>query len=210
MTAMPNPEDESFRMKVVACARVFKRSWIDMASSLVTVRNRGLYRHWGHETLEGYALEELNIKRATCEKLTGSYSALEQHAPQVLSWDGVAQTVPEMDAVDYFARVVDPRPKRAGEPAPPPPTADVLEQLKQATFEDQANPAALKRRFSLVLNPKDETEEKLEMLRKLKASTTRIETLVSGVEGLAESRVDEVTRCMEALRQDIEKLEEHP
>jgi hypothetical protein len=209
MTAMPNPEDESFRMKLLACARVFKRSWIDMASSLVTVRNRGLYRHWGHETLEGYALEELNIKRATCEKLTGSYSALEQHAPQVLSWDGVAQTVPEMDAVDYFARVVDPRPKRAGEPAPAAPPAEVVEQLKQATFLDQANTAALKRRFNPVINPKDEADEKLEMLRKLKASTTRIETLLSGVDGLEESRVDEVTRCMEALRQDIEKLEEH-
>lgn len=205
---MSNPEDESLRMKALACARVFKRSWIDMAALLVLVRSRGLHRRWGFESLEGYALEELNIKRPTCEKLTGSYNALENHAPQVLSWDGVAQTVPEMDAVDYFARVVDPRPKHAGDPAPPAPPPNVIDELKHATFQDLANPAALKRRFNPVLNPRDDDDERREMLRKLKASATRLETLLSEVDGLDASRVQQVTQCMEALRQDIEKLED--
>lgn len=204
---MPDTEGESFRMKVLACARVFKRSWIDMAALLVEVRNRGLHRRWGFETLEGYALEELNIKRPTCEKLTGSYAALESHAPQVLAWDGVAQSVPEIDAVDYFARSVSPRPKRAGDAPPPSPPPEVVEEMKLATFEELANPASLKRRFNPVLSPKDEADERLELLRKLKASAKRLESLLSEVEGLDAGRVEEVTRCMEALRQDIEKLE---
>ena len=87
--------DEAYRMKVVSVARVFKRSWVDMAESLVEVRKRRLFERWGYETLHGFALEELNIKRSTVEKLTGSYAALETHVPHVLQWDGVAQQVPD-------------------------------------------------------------------------------------------------------------------
>ena len=205
---MAKGDDEGFRMKVVAQARAFKRSWVDMAEALVEVRNRGLHRRWGYETLHGYALEELHIKRTTCDKLTGSYHALERHVPHVLQWDGVAQQVPEMDAVDYFARAVEPRPKREGEEAPEPPAAEVVEELKQAIFEDQVSPPSLRRRFNPVLNAKDEQDERRALLSKVRSSARRLETLVTDVDGLAETRVEEVTRCLEELRQDLDVLED--
>lgn len=204
---MAKGDDEAFRMKVVAQARVFKRSWVDMAEALVAVRNRRLYERWGYETLHGYALEELNIKRTTCEKLTGSYHALEQHVPHVLQWDGVAQQVPEMEAVDYFAKAVEPRPKRDGEEPPDPPPADVVDELKQAIFEDQVSTPSLRRRFNPVLNPKDDGDVRRELLTKVRSSARRLEALVTDVDGLAEERVEQVTSCLEELRQDLDALE---
>ena len=199
-------DDESFRMQVVSQARAFKRSWVDMAEALNGVRQRGMFRKWGYETIQGYALEELNIKPSTTDKLTFSYTAMEKHVPQVLSWDGVAQQMPEMEAVDYFARAVDPRPKKQGDPVPEPPEEDVVDQLKAAIFEEQVSTPSLRRRFNPVLNPKDETDVRLEQLQKVRAGARRLEALVTSVEDLSEKRVEEVTQCLEALRHEIDLL----
>ncbi len=198
--------DEAFRMEVVAKARSFKRSWVDMAESLVEVRTRGYFQKWGYETLHGYALEELNIKRGTVDKLTGSYQALEQHVPHVLQWDGVAQSMPDMDAVEYFAKAVEPRRDEDGEPAEGPPR-EVIDELKQAIFEDQINPSSLRRRFNPMLNPRPEVDPKKELLARVKAQAKRLEELLGGVEGLTEERVEQVTSALEELRADLDRLE---
>lgn len=198
--------DEAFRMEVVAKARSFKRSWVDMAESLVEVRTRGYFQKWGYETLHGYALEELNIKRGTVDKLTGSYQALEQHVPHVLQWDGVAQSMPDMDAVEYFAKAVEPRRDEDGEPAEGPPR-EVIDELKQAIFEDQINPSSLRRRFNPMLNPRPEVDPKKELLARVKAQAKRLEELLGGVEGLTEERVEQVTSALEELRADLDQLD---
>ena len=198
--------DEAFRMEVVAKARSFKRSWVDMAESLVEVRTRGYFQKWGYETLHGYALEELNIKRGTVDKLTGSYQALEQHVPHVLQWDGVAQSMPDMDAVEYFAKAVEPRRDEDGEPAEGPPR-EVIDELKQAIFEDQINPSSLRRRFNPMLNPRPEVDPKKELLARVKAQAKRLEELLGGVEGLTEERVEQVTSALDELRADLDRLE---
>lgn len=194
-------------MQVVTRARSFKRSWVDMAELLVQVRKRGLHEAWGYETIQGYALEELNIKRTTCDKLTGSFSALERHVPHVLTWDGVAQEMPAMESVDYFARAVDPRPKKEGDPTPEPPDGEVVEELKQAIFEDLAGAPALRRRFGAVLNPKDEAQERKELLGRVRSNARRLESLVTHIDGLSEERVEGVTQCLEQLRVDLDALE---
>lgn len=197
--------DEAYRMEVVTRARAFKRSWVDMAEALIEVRKNGFHKRWGYETLHGYALEELNIKRTTVDKLTGSYQALEQHVPHVLQWDGVAQSMPEMDAVEFFARAVDPPAPKHGV-APEPPPRDVVEELKQAIFEDQVSPPSLRRRFNPVLNPKPETDARLELLSRVRASARRLEQMLTEIEGLSETRVEQVTSALEELRRDIDAL----
>lgn len=192
-------------MQVVARARAFKRSWVDMAEILVQVRSRDLHHTWGFETLHGYALEELNIKRSTCDKLTGSYHAMERHVPHVLEWDGVGQAMPTMDAVEYFARAVDPKPSRDGD-TPPPPSEEVVQDLKQAIFEDLASAPSLRRRFNDVLRPKSDDQQRKAVLGRVRSTATRLESLVSHLDELSGDRVEEVVRCMEELRHDLDAL----
>ena len=194
-------------MQVVARARAFKRSWVDMAEALVSVRNQDLHRAWGYEALHGYALEELHIKRSTCEKLTGSFHAMERHVPHVLEWDGVGREMPQMDAVDYFARAVDPKPRREGDPVPDPPSDEVVDELKQAIFEDLASAPALRRRFHDVLHPRGDEAQRKELFARVRSTARRLEGLVTGVEDLSEARVTDVARCMEELRSDLDQLE---
>ena len=192
----------AFRMKVVSHARAFKRSWVDMAEALTAVRSRGLYRAWGFETLQSYALEELNIKKSTCDKLTGSYYAMESHVPHVLRWDGVAQPLPELDAVDYFRRAVDPEAERRGELDPA-----LLDELKAAVFEEQRSAPSVRRSFQPRLFPKDDDTARRELIDRVRSNARRLEGLVSEVDGLSEERVENVTVCLEELREDLDQLQ---
>lgn len=194
-------------MQVVARARAFKRSWVDMAEALVRVRKQDLHERWGFETMHGYALEELHIKRSTCEKLTASYYAMERYVPHVLQWDGVAQQMPPMESVDYFARAIDPRPAKDGDPIPDPPSDEVVEELKRAIFDDLESAPALRRRFNDVLNPKDDARKQAELIARVRSTARRLESLVTNVGELSEERVEQVTRCLEELRGDLDQLE---
>jgi hypothetical protein len=193
---------EQLRMRAVEKARAFKRSWVDMAETLVEIRNRRAYEAWGYETLHGYALEELHIKRATVDKLTGSYYTLEQHAPHVLEWDGVAKQVPEIEAIEYFAKAIDPPEKEAR------PSRKVVEELKQAIFEEQASAPSLRRRFNPILHPKEEGDDRRALLDRVRSSAERLSAMIPGVDGLSEQRVDQVTSALEELKRDLDLLAE--
>lgn len=183
------------RLRLVEQARVFKRSWVDMARALVEVRSAGWYRRWGFDDLHRYAAEELHIKRQTVDKLTGSFHALERHAPHVLEWDGVARQVPEVDAVDVFKRAVE-----QGQPNP-----QVMAELQQA-LEEGASPPVLRRRVQSLLQPKDEHQQKRDSLDRLRTSARRLERLLQQVDGLAQARVEEVKRSLAALDSDLDQL----
>jgi hypothetical protein len=197
-------------MEAVTRARAFKRSWVDMAEALVEVRKHAWFERWGYETLQGYALEELNIKRGTVDKLTGSYVALEQHVPHVLQWDGVAQSMPDMDAVEYFARAVEPPVTADGERAHEPASADVVEQLKQAIFEDHLSSPSLRRRFNPLLSPKPEVDPQREQLGRLRASAQRLEGMLADVEGLSADTVEQVSAALAELRRELDALDAPP
>lgn len=195
------PMSESFRLEIVARARAFKRSWVDMAEALSAVRKRRLFEKWGYDSLAAYALEELNIKKSTSEKLTASFAAMERHVPHVLDWDGVAQPLPEVEAVDYFAKAVSVDDEDEGPPE------DIVEELKQAIFEERVSPPRLRRRFNPVLNPKDDDDLERERRQKLRASIRRVEALITDVDGLPERRVEEVSTALEELRTDLDALD---
>ena len=92
-------EGDPQRAEVIARARRFKASWVELAEALSEVRQSGRYRDWGYETFEAYALKELHLKQETVDKLTGSYAFLRKRAPEVLSRDGVNQPIPTYHAI---------------------------------------------------------------------------------------------------------------
>lgn len=168
---------DGMRLELVKRARNFKRTWVDMAEGLVRVRSRGSYRDWGYEDFHAYCAIELQLKRPTVDKLTGSFNTLEQYAPNVLDRDGIEKPIPEIDSVDYFARaLVDPAslpPKQRGVRAAPPP-ADVVDELKRAVFDEQLPVSALKKRFDPILKPKSEDDARLDQLHRTSAAVRKL------------------------------------
>jgi hypothetical protein len=195
------------RLDIVRRAQRFKRSWLDLAEGLSLLRKSRAYEAWGYADLHDYCLKELHIKDSTIDKLTLSYGALRQHAPDVLKRDGVAREVPPLDAVDYFARVCGANedggaPARRRLDAP----KEVLEELRSAVFDEGHSVSELRKRFDPVLRPKDPVVEQSEVLRKVKATAEKLAQGVQCVEGLTDKRVARVIASVEALVRDLDEL----
>ncbi len=199
--------DDAQRLELVQRARRFKRSWVEMAEALVHVRATRAYERWGYADLYAYCQAELQIRKGTVDKLTGSFVALRAHAPEVLQRDGVAQPIPTVDAVDYFAQAL--RATRDGdgdaeaEPQHPP---GVIAELRSAVFDDNENVVSLRRRFNPVLHPKPEGAGEVEALDKTRAAARRLENLLSECPGVTKKRVAEVQAALDHLQEDLDAL----
>lgn len=211
------------RLEVVRRTQKFKRSWIELAEALTKVRATKGYARWGFEDFYDYCSRELTLKRATVDKLTISYNTIQQHAPEVLEWDGVAKAIPSYDAVDYFSRAVgppanEPEPEpdsdeagarkgaRKGQPAPRDP--ELVREMKAAVFDEGTPVAELRKRFDPVLHPRPKGAERLELLTKASACARKLAELLPDIEGLPDKRVRKLEEELGALRENLEGLAE--
>jgi len=197
------------RLELVRRARIFKRSWVDMADALIKVRKAGAFRKWGYDDFHDYCQSELLLTKVTVDKLTGSYQAVVEHAPQVLQRDGLAKPIPTVEAVDYFAKALkqlDPMNDTEEEE----PEEDPLEDLKHAVFEDNKSVAVLRRQFNPVFFSKSDGQQKVESLEKTRAAARRLEGLLArGLEqelGLDETAALTLVKKLAALREELDVL----
>lgn len=93
-------EPGSERHTVLAAARDFKASWVDLGARLAQVRERETYTDWGHPSFEAYCRRELHIKSATADKLTRSYTFLRENEPDALE----KRELPPLDVVDLLSQ----------------------------------------------------------------------------------------------------------
>jgi hypothetical protein len=164
----------------------FKHSWIELADALVQVKNSGAFIQWGYDAFLSYCEGELGLKKALVDKLTVSFTTLEQYAPERLS--GEAETpIPSYQSLDYFARAMgDPRfdgsdPRDAPqEPLSP----ELTGQLQTAVFEECCTHKQLKDRFDPLIRPKSDVEEQQESLRKVLTTTKRLQEQLESLDGL--------------------------
>jgi hypothetical protein len=196
-----NPE----RLDVVQRAQRFKRSWVDLAESLIRLRKTRAYEAWGYADLHEYCNKELAIRGATVDKLLLSFSTVERHAPEVLARDGVARDIPSIEAVEYFTRALgsDEKPgpfRRLDAPD------EVVEQLRNAVFEEGQGVRELRERFNPVLHPKSDSDESEDLVRKARATANKLIELLPEVDGLTGARVGRTIAALEAVMRDLDAL----
>ncbi|MBM4357724.1 MAG: hypothetical protein FJ096_06395 [Deltaproteobacteria bacterium] len=193
---------EPLRVEAIHRARRFKRSWLEMAELLTDIKLRRKYEAWGYGDLYAYAADELQLKRGTVEKLTGSYRTIERYAPELLEAGGDDARLPSFDAVDYFARAIGEREgKRADAVAP-----EVLDQLKDAVFEDARPIAAIRREFHATLYPKSEDERAAEHAERTRAQVKRLLDALPALDGIPPTTRAEVQRVLERLEAELARL----
>ncbi len=196
--------DDGQRLELVQRARRFKRSWVEMAEAIAWVRDTGAYERWGYPDLHSYCHEELHIRGTTVDKLTGGYATLREHAPQVLRRDGVASEIPSVDAVDYFAQALNPKPNPK-RPLPEP-DPEVIRELKTAVFDDNKPVAVLRREFNPVLKAKPDGAEALERMERASAAARRLTSLVDKIDDLSPDVVAKVQRTLAKLTDELDEL----
>ena len=189
---------DALRLELVRRARNFKRSWVDMAEALTQVRRLELWESWGHVDFYTYCSKELLLTRATVDKLTNNYGVVREHAPQVIERDGIAKPIPDVDAVTYFAKVLQHAPDEGEE--------ERFDELKQAVFDESKPVAVLRRTFNPVFFPKDKKQERIENLEKIRSTVRRLEGLLQQAPALDQTRVAALMKQFTALREEIASL----
>lgn len=218
------------RIEAVRRAQSFRRSWIDLAETLCRIRNQSQYEKWGFTDFYEYCQDELTLKRGTVDKLTISYSTLERHAPQVLDRDGVANTIPSYEAIDYFHKTVgefdDPPARHAANDGegeeeltiprrgrvPLPPTPELRREFEQAVFDEGQPVGELRKRFDAQFFPRPTGADELDNIRKASTTARKLAALIVEIAGLPEKQVRrveaELGKLREALDDLVEPLEE--
>lgn len=171
------------RVTALEQAKRFKRSWIDLAESLVGVREAESFRRWGFASFEEYCSKELHLKPGTVDKLCASFRFLRTNAPKLLREepDDVVRPVPSWQAVDFVARAEE---RGAAD-------EDTLDEMKRAVFDEGVPAPQLSRRFREVAFPLGEDERRGRSRSQIAHMARRLADLVaeqgSGVpRGLAE------------------------
>lgn len=204
---------EPHRLEVLRRTQRFKRSWVELAESLVEVRKSKGYERWGHTDFHEYCAAELHLRRATVDKLTVSFSTLQRLAPQVLAWDGIERQVPSYQAVDYFSRAAD----RIGAPAARSgaandtgrgPGREELKELRHAVFDEGQSVAELRRRFDPIFHPKPKGADTLALYDRTDAAAHKLVESLADLPGLSERRVASVEKALAGLREELQELAE--
>jgi hypothetical protein len=184
------------RVEVLARARTFKRSWIELAEALSVVYERSSWQRWGFESFEAYCKNELHVTPATAAKLLGSFRFLRASAPRVIAraQEQPAAPVPSLAAVDFVARATE---RGAAD-------RSVLGDIRRAAFDEGADGPALSRRFREVAFPVDEAEAGDRLRRQIASCARRLAQLVAEPGGpvprrLASSVEEVVGQLLEAV-----------
>ncbi|MBV1859241.1 MAG: hypothetical protein KUG77_12575 [Nannocystaceae bacterium] len=204
---------EPLRLDALRITQAFKRSWVELAETLVQIRDGELFEPWGFEEFYAYCTQELHLRRATVDKLVMSFSTLKRLAPSVLRWDGVEKEVPSLQAVDYFGKAVNAANKPPEQRMPstgeaPPAPREVLKDLRAAVFDEGQSVAELRRRFDPILRPKPQGTAELDTIQKALAAARKLAEILPEIDGLEDDKVVPVEKALGLLRESLETLAE--
>ena len=169
--AMLAAADDPERVDVLAKARHFKRTWIELAEALTGVYERESWVRWSFESFEDYCRKELHIKKGTVAKLLGSFRFMRAAAPEVIerTMREPAAPIPSLQAVDFAARAKE---RGAAD-------AETMGEIHQAVFEQGADAPTLSRRFKEVAFPVDESERKDKLRSQMSNAARRLASLLA-------------------------------
>src|SRR5512142_1628112 len=139
-------QNDPERAELIARARRFKASWLELAEALTHVRKHDTWKTWGFESFEQYASRELKLRQETVDKLTGSYAFLQKRAPSVLKRDGVVDAIPSYQAVDFLRRAEE----QEGAPE------EAVVAIRKKVLEDGVPLPSVAREYKDVVFPIDE------------------------------------------------------
>ncbi len=185
------------RVAVIAVARTFKRTWIELAEALTAVVDKGSWERWGFASFDIYCGKELHLKKGTVAKLLGSFRFLESSAPRVIerSRREPSAPVPSLEAVDFVARAAE---RGAVD-------KKTMREIEDQAFEEGVEAPLLSRRFKKVAFPVDEAERGERLHSQLTSTARRLANLIAEPE--APIPHDVAVAVEEALGQLLDALD---
>lgn len=176
------------RAELLARARRFKASWVELAEALTEARRAARWKRWGFGSFEEYSRRELHLKPETVEKLTGSYAFLHRQAPEVLARDGVTAPLPSYQAVDFWR-------KAEAEGAP----EETLREIRHHVVDENASAPAISRKYKEIIFPLADDEKQARETAQLRSAAKRLAELLDGTGAVSKKLAGDVKGAVERL-----------
>jgi len=157
--------NDPLRADTLQKARMFKRTWLELAEALTKVQAGQSWQNWGYPDFDAYCRNELHLRGSTVAKLLGSYRFLETSAPKVIERaraDHFESPIPSMPVVEFVQKATE---KGAAD-------AETMETIKRVAFEEGADAPMLAKQFKAIAFPQTDREVR-EKLRSNIAQTAR-------------------------------------
>ena len=127
---------ESERYQVLATAKQFKSSWVELGEWLAKVSNNKRFSEWGFTSFEDYCTKEVRIRRQTAEKLLLAFRFLERREPGLLERKE-GRPLPDYRSVDLLRQADEEKQFSMEE----------YSELRQAVVEEERNHPLIAKRF---------------------------------------------------------------
>jgi len=127
---------ESERYQVLATAKQFKSSWVELGEWLAKVSNSKRFSEWGFTSFEDYCTKEVRIRRQTAEKLLLAFRFLERKEPGLLERKE-GRPLPDYRCVDLLRQADDEKQFSMAE----------YSELRQAVIEEERNHPLIAKQF---------------------------------------------------------------
>lgn len=194
---MAQLDPSSERYQVLATARKFKSSWVELGEQLLKVSSHRLFQHWGFSSFEDYCAREVRIKQPTAQKLTLAYRYLEKEEPELLARQTEFKPLPDYRSVDLLRQARE-EPKVSEED---------FQRLRQTVIEeDRSHPTALKR-FKEMVPSSHEPRDPGQLLKASLGAARRLETALREIPELPAEFFSPLQELLAFLE---DRLEERP
>src|SRR3954470_11237080 len=121
--------NDPLRADTLQKARMFKRTWLELAEALTKVQAGQSWQGWGYPDFDAYCRNELHLRGSTVAKLLGSYRFLETSAPKVIERaraDHFEAPIPTLPAVEFVQKATE---RAAADP-------ETLETIQRVAFDE--------------------------------------------------------------------------
>lgn len=192
---MQQLDPASPRYHVLASAKQFKSSWVDLGEKLIKVKREGLFQEWGYQDFVDYCRKEVRIKQPTAQKLTMAYHYLEQQEPELLQRSGDLHPMPDYRAVDLLRQAEEEQQL----------SQDEISQLRQAVLQENRSFPTIRQRFNQASQAhQDATANRVQARQTILANCRRLSRSLEAEPELGEALQSPLAALITQLETEVE------
>jgi hypothetical protein len=191
---MQELDPASPRYQVLATARRFKSSWVELGEKLLQIQKQGQFREWGYDSFEDYCSREIRIKKPTAQKLTLAYRYLEKDEPELLVRQTELKPLPDYRSVELLRQAREEKSFSEEEYA----------GLRRAVIEEERSHPTILKRFKEVAAGRDEGPDQVHLDKTALAAARRLESALRPLADLPPACQEELARLITCLEERVE------
>jgi hypothetical protein len=160
----------SERYQLLATAKQFKSSWVELGAGLARVSSSKRFAEWGFASFEDYCTKEVRIRRQTAEKLLLAFRFLERREPGLLERKA-GRTLPDYRSVDLLRQADEERHFSMAE----------YSELRQAVIAEERSHPAVARQFRDIAHKHQPEQKAAHLHRNALIAAKRLSTSLGDI-----------------------------